>query len=95
MQSFQSGIMAQELGEGVILFSRFYSELHSLGTIIVDVNSISAAAMSDACKVSTAMASRLFVLFYLARTHLDARRNNCACIDLDCVFAYKFSVVKA
>ena len=46
----------------MILFSRFYSELHSIGTIIVDVNSIAAAAMSDACTVSTAMASRLFVL---------------------------------
>ena len=82
----------------MILFSRFYSELHSLGTIIVDVNSIAAAAMSDACTVSTAMASRLFYSIWLGHTSIfHCLKQDFALIDLECVFAsiLVFLVVKS
>ena len=68
----------------MILFSRFYSELHSIGTIIVDVNSIAAAAMSDACTVSTAMASRLFYSIWHGHTSIcHCLKQEFVLIDLE------------
>ena len=75
MQSFQSGIKAIGKG-GVNDPFPFLSELHSLETMFVDVNSTAAAAVSDACTVFVGVGFKAECSILSGTdTPLDARRN--------------------
>ena len=78
----------------MILFSRFYSELHSLGTMFVDVNSTAAATVSDACTVFDGVGFKAECSILSGTDTPRREKEYCPCIDLDCIFAYIFSVMK-